>query len=195
MKWGVYQKRHSHANAGPGRGVPVGRGHQRHRLSRGAYRYQGADAHRSRLALSGRSTSGTGIKQLLRDDLSHQCHRFMGGGHAWQTVQPPAGLSEPSGPPHKNPMKIGSIFNPSYIICGVFVFYTHFPLHTLSPPFGVTAHRRVARALAPGQPRSAVACTLPASQRSYSPSFGSCWPSVVVPAALSGGGRAVHSAG
>ena len=79
VTWGVYQERHSRANAGPGRGVPVGRGHQRHRLSRGAYRYQGADAHRSRLALSGRSTSGTGIKQLLRDDLSHQCHRSMGG--------------------------------------------------------------------------------------------------------------------
>ena len=78
---------------------------------------------------------------------------------AWQTVQRPAGLSEPSGPPHKNPMKIGSIFNPSYIICGVFVYYTHFHLHTLSPPFWVTAHRRDARALAPGQPRSAVACT------------------------------------
>ena len=25
------------------------------------------------------------------------------------------------------------IFNPSYIICGVFVYYTHFPLHTLLP--------------------------------------------------------------
>ena len=30
-------------------------------------------------ALSGRSTSGNGIKHLLRDDLVHQCHRPLGG--------------------------------------------------------------------------------------------------------------------
>ena len=42
-------------------------------------------------------------------------------------------------------MKIGSIFDPSYIICGVFGLYTHFPLHTpypiLSRPAGSRRQR------------------------------------------------------
>ena len=137
----------------------MARGHRRHRLSRGAYRYQGADVHRSRLALSGRSTSGTGIKHLLRDDLSHQCHRFMGVATLGQLFNFRRVSQEHQGLLQKRGWKKRAIFDPSYIICGVFVYYTHFPLHTLLPPFWVTAHRRDARALAPGQPRSAVACT------------------------------------
>ena len=152
----------------------MARGHRCHRLSRGAYRYQGADVHRSRLALSGRSTSGTGIKHLLRDDLSHQCHRFMGVATLGQLFNFRRVSQEHQGLLQKRGWKKRAIFDPSYIICGVFVYYTHFPLHTLLPPFWVTAHRRDARALAPGQPRSAVACTRSVFHHSGSPSVGSC---------------------